>query len=74
MKIAITITRSDFAEAISEVLDDEVKELEGRDIDPMGKLMFPLIGMEFAKNLERVLFREDVKSTSTKEKEDKEEK
>ena len=50
----VTITKGDFKKAIVEVMSDMANDPE---IDGSAKLLMPLVGMVFAKNVMDKLFR-----------------
>lgn len=52
----ITITEDDFKKATMEVMDEMTKD---EKLDGMGKLLIPLTGAMFAKEVANKLFKED---------------
>lgn len=52
----ITITEDDFKKATMEVMEEMMKD---EKLDGMGKLLIPLTGAMFAKEVANKLFKED---------------
>lgn len=56
----ITISRSEYKEAVMKVISNEVNDpkLEG-----MGKLLIPMVGMIFAEKIGDLLFKDETHNT-----------
>ena len=56
----ITISRSEYKEAVAKVITNEVNDpkLEG-----MGKLLIPMVGMIFAEKIGNLLFQDETNNT-----------